>query len=90
MIFDCLQIYQDVIQENSDEVVQVVGKYVIHQVHKLCRGIRDSKRNDKELVQAPTSFERCFWNILFSQRYLPIPGSKIDAAVDCGAPQTIK
>ena len=50
MIFDCLRIYQDVIQEDNDEVVQVVGKYVIHQVHKLGRGIRDSKGDDKELV----------------------------------------
>ena len=39
MIFDCLQIYQDVIQEDIDKVVQVVSKYVIHQVHKVCWGI---------------------------------------------------
>ena len=50
MIFDCLQIYQNVIHEDNEEVVQVVGKYVIHQVHKLCWGIRVSKRDDKELV----------------------------------------
>ena len=90
MIFYCLRIYQNVIQEDNDKVVQVVSKYVIHQVHKLCQGIRDSKRNDKELVEAPTSFERCLRNILFPQRYLPIPGSEINAAIDCGGPQTIK
>ena len=50
MIFDYLLIYQNVIQEDNNEVVQVVGKYVIHQVHELCWGIRDSKRNDEELI----------------------------------------
>ena len=90
MIFDCLRIYQDVVLEDNDKVVQVVNKYVIHQVHKLCRGIGDSKRNNKELVQAPTSFEHYLRNILFLERYLPIARSKIDAIVHCGAPQTVK
>ena len=39
MIFDCLGIYQNVVQEDNDKVVQVAGKYVIHQVHKMHRGI---------------------------------------------------
>ena len=60
MIFDCLRVYQDVVQKDNDKVVQVIGKYVVHQVHKLRRGIGDSKRNNKELVQAPTSLNAVF------------------------------
>ena len=30
MIFDCLRIYQDVIQDDNDEVVQVIRNYVIN------------------------------------------------------------
>ena len=84
MIFDCLRIYQDVVQEDNNEVVQVVGKYVIHQVHKLHQGIRDSKGSDKELVQSQRVLNAVFGNVLFPQRYLLKPGSKIDAVVDCG------
>ena len=90
MIFNCLQMYQDVVQEDNDEVIQVVGKSIIHQLHKMCWGIRDSKGNTKELVQAPPNFERCLQNVFFLQRYLLIPRSNINAALDCGAPQTIK
>ena len=72
MIFECLGIYQDVIQGHYNKVVQVIGKHVVHQVHKRRWGIRHSKWNQQKLVQTPTSFERCFGYVFFPQRYLPI------------------
>ena len=66
MIFWCLGVDEDVIQEHHDKVIQVVGKYVIHQVHKLRRGVGYTKWYNQKFLQAPTSFERYFRYIFFA------------------------
>jgi hypothetical protein len=43
MLFFILGVYQDVFNEYHDKLVQLWHEYGIHQVHKMCRNIGESK-----------------------------------------------
>jgi hypothetical protein len=57
MLFFILRIDKNIIDENYYELVQFWHEYQIHQVHKVCRSICQSKGHDKILEQAIMSRE---------------------------------
>jgi hypothetical protein len=46
MLFFILGVYQDVINEDHDKLIQLQHEYGVHQVHKMCRSIGESKRHN--------------------------------------------
>jgi hypothetical protein len=66
MLLFALGVDQDVVDEDHDELVQLRHEYRVHQVHKMCRSIDESKRITKysynpylvEKVVLGTSSER--------------------------------
>ena len=34
----CVGIYQDVVQEDEDEVIKVIGEDIVHHIHELYKG----------------------------------------------------
>ena len=46
----CAGIYQDVVQEDEDKVIKVIGEDIIHHIHELRRGIDNTKRHYQKLV----------------------------------------
>jgi hypothetical protein len=51
MLFFTLGIDQDVINEDNDKLVKLRHEYGVHQVHKMCRSIGESKRHNQILIQ---------------------------------------
>jgi hypothetical protein len=43
MLFLTLGIDQDVVNEDNDKLIQLRHEYKVHQVHKICRSIGESK-----------------------------------------------
>jgi hypothetical protein len=51
MLFFILGVDQDIINEDHDKLVQLWHEYRVHQVHKVCRSIGESKRHNQILIQ---------------------------------------
>jgi hypothetical protein len=68
MHFFTLEIDQDVINEDHDKLVQLWHEHGVHQVHKMCRSIGESKRHNQILIQPvpgrECSFRDIFWTDL--------------------------
>jgi hypothetical protein len=50
MLFFILGIDQYVVNEDHDKLVQLRHEYGVHQVHKMCRSIGESKRHNQILI----------------------------------------
>jgi hypothetical protein len=57
MLLFILRIDKDIIDENHHKSIKLWHEYRIHQVHKVCRSIYQSKGHDKILEQAIVSRE---------------------------------
>jgi hypothetical protein len=68
MLLFTLGIDQDVINEDHDKLVQLWHEHGVHQVHKMCRSIGESKRHNQILIQPvpgrECSFRDIFWTDL--------------------------
>jgi dynactin complex subunit len=51
MLFLILGVDQDVVNEDHDKLVQLWHEYEVHQVHKMCKSISESKRHNQLLIQ---------------------------------------
>jgi hypothetical protein len=51
MFFHTLRIYQNVINEHHDELVQLQHENRVHELHEVCQCIRQSKWHDKIFVE---------------------------------------
>jgi hypothetical protein len=51
MFFLILRVDQYIIYEHHDELVQIVHKYLVHQIHKVGWCISQYKRHHRILVQ---------------------------------------
>jgi dynactin complex subunit len=51
MLFLILGVDQDVVNEDHDKLVQLRHEYEVHQVHKMCISISESKRHNQLLIQ---------------------------------------
>ena len=82
--------YEDVVQKDQDERIQVIRKDIVHQTHELCWGISNPKGNHEEFVVPPARAERSLWDVFLAHWHLPISRSQVDDAEHLGTPQTIE
>ena len=50
MYLHCAAIYQDVVQEDKNEVIKVIGEDIIHHIHEMQRDRSNTKRRYQELI----------------------------------------
>ena len=72
MFFFVLRIYQDIIQIDYDELVELIHEYVVHQTGECGWSIGQAKRHDGVLVRTIMSDECSLGNILFTDTDLVI------------------
>src|SRR3954466_16340008 len=65
MFLFILGVYQDIIQINHDELVEVFHEYIVHQSREGGWGIGQAKRHDGVLVRTITSNEGGLRDVLF-------------------------
>jgi dynactin complex subunit len=63
MLLFILGVDQDVINKDHDKLVQLQHEYEVHQVHKICRSIGESKQHNQILIQSIPSGEASLRNI---------------------------
>jgi hypothetical protein len=90
MLFFTLGIHQDVINEDHNKLVQLRHEYGVHQVHKMCRSIGESKRHDQILIQPVPGREGGLGNIFQMDLDLMIIRTEIDVRKDSCSSKLIK
>jgi hypothetical protein len=63
LFFFRLRVYQDIIDEDHNELVQILHKYLIHEIHEIDRGIHKSKGHYSILLKSISGAEHCLGNI---------------------------
>ena len=90
MLLDIGRIYQNIVQKDKDESVQVVTQEIVHHVHELRGGVGQPKRHYQIFVESQPHLECCLVNVSGSDRYLPISRLPVDLAEHLGIPQPIE
>jgi hypothetical protein len=58
MFFHTLRIYKNVINEHHDKLGQLQHENIVHEIHEVCRCIRQPKRHNKILIEIISCSER--------------------------------
>jgi dynactin complex subunit len=90
MLFFTLRVDQNVINENHDKLVQLRHEYEVHQVHKMCRSIGESKRHNQILIQPIPGGECSLRNVFCTDLDLMITRTEIDLEKDFSTDKLIK
>jgi hypothetical protein len=90
MLLFTLGIDQDVVNKDHDKLVQLRHEYGVHQVHKMCRNIGESKRHNQILVQPVPGREGSLRNIFWMDLNLMITRTEIDLGKDSCTDKLIK
>jgi hypothetical protein len=72
VLFFALGIDQDVMNEYHDKLIQLRHEYGVHQVHKMCRSIGESKRHNQILLQPIPGGEGVLRNVFWTDLDLMI------------------
>ena len=78
MFFFVLRIYQNIIQIDYDELVELIHEYVVHQTGECGWSIGQAKRHDGVLVRTITSDECGLWNIVFANTDLVVTQPQVE------------
>jgi hypothetical protein len=82
MLFFTLGRYQDVVNEDHDKLVQLRHEYGVHQVHKMCKSIGESKQHNQILIQPVLDGESSLRDAFQADLELMITRTKIDFGKD--------
>ena len=72
MLLEIGRIYQDIVQKDKDELVQVVAQEIVHHIHELHRGISKPKWHYHVLEESPLHLKCYLINASRPDWYLPI------------------
>jgi hypothetical protein len=78
MLFLTLRKYQGVINENHVKLVQLFHESRVHQVHKVSRGIGQTKGHYQMLIETVSGGESSLWDIFFTYLNLIIAKTKVN------------
>jgi hypothetical protein len=90
MFFLVFGIYEDIIDKDHYEFVELRHKHGVHEIHEVGWGIRETKGHYQELVKAITSGESGFRDVTGSNLDLMITKTKVDLGENFGSSQLIK
>jgi hypothetical protein len=85
MFFRTLQIYQNVVNEHYDKLVQVWHENRVHEVHEVCQRIHQPKGHDKILIETISHCEGYLGYILSTNLDLVIAGAEINFGEHLGS-----
>ena len=85
MLFFILGIYENVVNENHDKLIQLGHKHRVHEVHKMRWGTCQPKRHNQILIEPISGREGRFGNILSSDLDLMIAGAEINFREQLGS-----
>ncbi|KAK4731539.1 hypothetical protein R3W88_024527 [Solanum pinnatisectum] len=69
---------QNIINEHNYEHIKVLSKHPIHQIHRRCWSINQSKRHYQKLIMTIPNSKSHFWNITIIHPQLVITRPKIN------------
>jgi hypothetical protein len=78
VIIFVLGIYEDIIDEHHNKLVQEVHEDLVHHAHEVGRSIGQPKRHDCKLIQTILRGEGCLGNIFLLDFQLVIPRSEVN------------
>ena len=90
VLFWCLGVYQNVINEYHNKLVQIFHEDLIHEIHEVSWGIGQPKGHDRAFIQAISGYKCRLWNILGSDFQLVVPRSEVDLGEHLGPIELIK
>jgi hypothetical protein len=90
MLFLILGVDQDVFNEDHDKLVQLRHEYGVHQVHKVCRSIGESKRHNQILIQFIPGGEGSLRDVFQTDLDLMVTRMEIDLREDLRTGMLIK
>jgi hypothetical protein len=90
MLFFILRVYQDVINEYHDKLVQLQHEYEVYQVHEICMSIGESKWHNQILVQPIPGGKYGLRNVFWTDLDLMITRMKINLEEDPSTGKLIK
>jgi hypothetical protein len=85
MFFHTLRIYQNVINEHHDKLVQLQHENRVHEIHEVCRCIRQPKGHDKILIETISCSEDCLGYIFVTNLDLVIARAEINFVEHLGS-----
>jgi hypothetical protein len=63
MLFFCLGVNQNIVNEDHNKVIQVLHQHRIHEIHEIGGGIRKSEGHHGILVESILGVKHCLENI---------------------------
>ena len=90
MLFLIFIIYQYVINEKNNKLIQMQTQHTIHQAHKCSWSIGQTKWNYNKLIMPMFGLESCLVNFLLFDPYLVLFGSQVNLREHCFSLQLIK
>jgi hypothetical protein len=78
MFIHSLQIYNNVINEYHDKLVQLWHEDKVHEIHEVCRHIHQPKRHHKILIETISCRERRLGYVFSTNLDLVIAGAEIN------------
>jgi hypothetical protein len=85
MFFHTLRIYKYVVDEDHNKLVQLRHEYKVHEMHEVCRCIRQPKRHDKILIKPVSHRESRLGDIFNTNFNLMIAGAEINLGEHLGS-----
>jgi hypothetical protein len=80
-----LGVNQNVVDENHEKLIQVLHEHLIHEIHEVSRGIRNSEGHHSILVESIPGAKHCHGNIQLSNSQLVISRSQIILGKNTGS-----
>ena len=90
MLLFIARIYQDIIKEDHDKLVQFSHEHRIHEIHEVSRCICKTEEHDEILIQPISRRESCLRYIFRTDLDLMIPRSQVNLGEYLGFRQLIK
>ncbi|KAL4561749.1 hypothetical protein LXL04_033923 [Taraxacum kok-saghyz] len=90
VLFLCLQVDKDVIDENYHRSVQHGAAHPIHEIHGSSRCVGETERHHHKLIVSIACAKRRLLHVALSHPHLVVTGSQIDLREPSGSLKLIK
>lgn len=90
MLFFGLGVYQDILNEHHQKLVEVLHEDLVHDVHEIGRGIGKSEGHHIVAEQTIAGCEVCLEDVRLADLQLVVSGPQIDLGEDSGSIQLVE
>jgi hypothetical protein len=90
MILFGLRVNQNVVNEDNHKLVQIIHENLVHEIHKISRGVGQSKRHHGILIMTIPCPKSGLGNIRLSYFQLVVTSAEIDLRENTGSTHLVK